>query len=542
MTDTLILSACGDTLLSDFYLIPGAEWSLLKAHETVRVLGLLPNGWYRCVATRCSLDTLLCCHRPREGGLTGDSSSFQDTSEPPDSMATKDRPGSEEFVMDDINATGSGLSQNDDNENITTLKRFTEKDMPSTQHRQERQLPHSHSSQSRGLHLLPLLLRQSRQHGAPQHRYLGWPGQLPPFDQLIDRLAELVAIERSRELPPLPLVGCLHPASLPGLRQVSRPFPTTPRSLATWLGPQSCPSGRLRGRGGSPPSPGATTPTATSPPVAINVSSSIPSIVSSEFVPSSAPANMGSKFVPPSPIPEVNVVSGPTLEPSLATSTPDLCITSSSSMDSILPLITSSASMDLASVRSVTPLLGVEEGSPEGSVVSELLSESTRETLLKPGRAALDRRKSDGGQGRKSTARGMGASPQAKGGGANALDSKPSFLQYCLVKREMRPRLASQSGQLVTVVGRAVLIGESDSSDEEDGEEGIPKDSQMKRSSSEHSNLKSTTQTEGRPQLQPTDQETIIERTGVSNRHLPFPPGSGPQEPPQEQLLCLRHS
>ena len=49
-------------------------------------------------------------------------SGFQDTSEPPDSMATKDRPGSEEFVMDDINATGSGLSQNDDNENITTLK------------------------------------------------------------------------------------------------------------------------------------------------------------------------------------------------------------------------------------------------------------------------------------------------------------------------------------------------------------------------------------------------------------------------------------
>ena len=40
---------------------------------------------------------------------------------------------------------------------------------------------------------------------------------------------------------------------------------------------------------------------------------------------------------------------------------------------------------------------------------------------------------------------------------------------------ELRPRLASQSGQLVTVVGGAVLIGESDSSDEEDGKEGIPK-------------------------------------------------------------------
>eukprot|EP00731_Ephydatia_muelleri_P019497 Em0012g322a len=119
----------------------------------------------------------------------------------------------------------------------------------------------------------------------------------------------------------------------------------------------------------------------------------------------------------------------------------------------------------------------------------------------------------------------MGASPQAKGGGANALDSKPSFLQKLFGKKkslpppndhasrrssspsilegEMRPRLASQSGQLVTVVGGAVLIGESDSSDEEDGEEGIPKDSQMKRSSSEHSNLKSTTQTEGSPSYNP---------------------------------------
>ena len=40
------------TLLSDYYLIPGAEWSLLKANETVNVTGLLPNGWYRCVAMR----------------------------------------------------------------------------------------------------------------------------------------------------------------------------------------------------------------------------------------------------------------------------------------------------------------------------------------------------------------------------------------------------------------------------------------------------------------------------------------------------------
>lgn len=267
---------------------------------------------------------------------------------------------------------------------------------------------------------------------------LAGPGNSPLFDQLIegsDRLAELVAIERSRELPPLPLVGCLPPSVLAGFADKSRDrFPPLPAVSQRGSVPSPVPPDDY-GVEEVPRSPGATTPTATSPPVAINVSSSIPSIVSSEFVPLSAPANMGSKFVPPGPIPEVYVVSGPTPEPSLATSTPDLCITSSSSMDSILPLITSSASMDLASVRSVTPLLGVEEGSPEGSVVSELLSESTRETLLKPGRAALDRRKSDGGQGRKSMARGVGASPQAKGGGANALDSKPSFLQKLFGKK-----------------------------------------------------------------------------------------------------------
>ena len=47
--------------------------------------------------------------------------------------------------------------------------------------------------------------------------------------------------------------------------------------------------------------------------------------------------------------------------------------------------------------------------------------------------------------------------------------------------REMRDsssvqlRLASQSGQSVTMVGGGVLIGDSDTSDEEDGEEGISK-------------------------------------------------------------------
>ena len=48
---------------------------------------------------------------------------------------------------------------------------------------------------------------------------LAGPGNSPLFDQLIegsDRLAELVAIERSRELPPLPLVGCLPPSVLAG--------------------------------------------------------------------------------------------------------------------------------------------------------------------------------------------------------------------------------------------------------------------------------------------------------------------------------------
>lgn len=41
-------------LLEDFYLVPGAEWSLLKKGDTVRVLGKarMDGRWYRCMAHR----------------------------------------------------------------------------------------------------------------------------------------------------------------------------------------------------------------------------------------------------------------------------------------------------------------------------------------------------------------------------------------------------------------------------------------------------------------------------------------------------------
>ncbi|XP_019854959.1 PREDICTED: uncharacterized protein LOC109583893 isoform X2 [Amphimedon queenslandica] len=39
-------------LLSDYYLVPGVEWSLLKKGERVEVLQKLPNGWYKCRALR----------------------------------------------------------------------------------------------------------------------------------------------------------------------------------------------------------------------------------------------------------------------------------------------------------------------------------------------------------------------------------------------------------------------------------------------------------------------------------------------------------
>ena len=40
------------TLLSDYYLLPGVEWSLLKKGDHVEVLGRLPNGWCQCRAMR----------------------------------------------------------------------------------------------------------------------------------------------------------------------------------------------------------------------------------------------------------------------------------------------------------------------------------------------------------------------------------------------------------------------------------------------------------------------------------------------------------
>ena len=41
-------------LLTDYYLIPGAEWSLLKKGDTVKVLGKAGTDgrWYRCMALR----------------------------------------------------------------------------------------------------------------------------------------------------------------------------------------------------------------------------------------------------------------------------------------------------------------------------------------------------------------------------------------------------------------------------------------------------------------------------------------------------------
>lgn len=39
----------------DYYLVPGAEWSLIKKGEVVQILGKAKdNGWYRCMALRDS--------------------------------------------------------------------------------------------------------------------------------------------------------------------------------------------------------------------------------------------------------------------------------------------------------------------------------------------------------------------------------------------------------------------------------------------------------------------------------------------------------
>ena len=40
-------------LLRDYYLVPGAEWSLLKKGEVVQIIGKAKEtGWYRCMALR----------------------------------------------------------------------------------------------------------------------------------------------------------------------------------------------------------------------------------------------------------------------------------------------------------------------------------------------------------------------------------------------------------------------------------------------------------------------------------------------------------
>ena len=39
----------------DYYLVPGAEWSLVKKGETVQIIGKArETGWYRCMALRDS--------------------------------------------------------------------------------------------------------------------------------------------------------------------------------------------------------------------------------------------------------------------------------------------------------------------------------------------------------------------------------------------------------------------------------------------------------------------------------------------------------
>ena len=42
-------------LLMDYYLVPGAKWSLLKKGEVVQIIGRARDtGWYRCMALRDS--------------------------------------------------------------------------------------------------------------------------------------------------------------------------------------------------------------------------------------------------------------------------------------------------------------------------------------------------------------------------------------------------------------------------------------------------------------------------------------------------------
>lgn len=53
-THTLAHTVVVETeLLIDYYLVPGAEWSLIKKGEIVQVIGKAKDtGWYRCMALR----------------------------------------------------------------------------------------------------------------------------------------------------------------------------------------------------------------------------------------------------------------------------------------------------------------------------------------------------------------------------------------------------------------------------------------------------------------------------------------------------------
>lgn len=49
----MYVSVLETELLMDYYLVPGATWSLIKKGETVQVIGKAKNNtWYRCMAMR----------------------------------------------------------------------------------------------------------------------------------------------------------------------------------------------------------------------------------------------------------------------------------------------------------------------------------------------------------------------------------------------------------------------------------------------------------------------------------------------------------
>ena len=70
-------------LVRDFYLVPGAEWSLVREGQSVSVLGRLANGWYRCVALReaeCQLEPI---YAPSHSVISGLSELSADSGLPP---------------------------------------------------------------------------------------------------------------------------------------------------------------------------------------------------------------------------------------------------------------------------------------------------------------------------------------------------------------------------------------------------------------------------------------------------------------------------